>query len=388
MADLVRLRASRTIVADSFCQLAQKPKYQYQWRTSEQWVTILLVEYNSILSNIMEEDALDAKMLDGALRSVSNIKLNLNNYTAKSNSTGIMHRSYRPRLILNGEQKRGGIINCYLAVPPYSAEPTLPSGTSWWETLPPTRIRESNRVKRSRTSLNEKGNIENEVEEIVNNQPYFNAHNSLAMEEKKQDNFPMQFDPWEDTKVRMLFLPSSDAEHAKDAIARRIDILFDARTQPEGYKTIVEGEDQYNNCTKLDVIKLNDKCMYLISALTLALNNYPTKTWRQCCENASQICGTLTHPYSGRTVEGWWCSFREKNRFPHPRGPEGNSKTFKQKLPPFLRDNEDLHKHLMKFCRANLSDLSIDRVKEYVRDKLIPSAIPLTDEIRTCWRRH
>ena len=114
----------------------------------------------------MEEDALDAKMLDGALRSVSNIKLYLNNYTAKSNSTGIMHRSYRPRLILNGEQKRGGIINCYLAVPPYSAEPTLPSGTSWWETLPPTRIRESNRVKRSRTSLNEKGNIENEVEEM------------------------------------------------------------------------------------------------------------------------------------------------------------------------------------------------------------------------------
>ena len=104
MADLVRLRASQTIVADSFCQLAQKPKYQFQWRTSEQWVTILLVKYNSILSNIMEEDALDAKMLNGAFCSVSKIKLNLNNYTAKSNSTGIMHHSYRPRLILKLSQ--------------------------------------------------------------------------------------------------------------------------------------------------------------------------------------------------------------------------------------------------------------------------------------------
>jgi hypothetical protein len=84
---------------------------------------------------------------------------------------------------------------------------------------------------------------------MVNNQPFFNAQNNLVS---------MRFDPWEDTKVRMLFLPFSDVEHAKDMIAQCIDILFDARTQPEGYKTIVAGADQYNNCTKLDILKLNE----------------------------------------------------------------------------------------------------------------------------------
>ena len=201
MSDLVQLRASRKLVADSFCQLAQKPKYQYQWRTSEQWVTILLVEYNSILCNVLKGDDLDAKMLDGALGSVPSIRLNLSNYTAKSNPTGIMHCSYKPRLSLNGEQKSRGFVNCYLAVPPYAAEPALPSGTSWWETLPPTHIRESNRVKRSRTAVNEERNIGEEVETKFNNQPYFNAHNNLAMEEKEQDNCSMRFDPWEDSKV-------------------------------------------------------------------------------------------------------------------------------------------------------------------------------------------
>lgn len=107
MTDLLQLKARRKVVADSFCQLAQKPKYQYQWRTSEQWLTILLVEYNSTLCNVLEADDVDAKMLDASLRSVPSIRLNLGNYTAKSNPLGIMHRSYKPRLTLNGEQRRG-----------------------------------------------------------------------------------------------------------------------------------------------------------------------------------------------------------------------------------------------------------------------------------------
>lgn len=60
------------------------------------------VQLNS-LECLMEKDALDAKML------VSNIRLNQGNYTAKSNPAGIsMHRSYRPRLTLNGEKGGGG----------------------------------------------------------------------------------------------------------------------------------------------------------------------------------------------------------------------------------------------------------------------------------------
>ena len=101
---------------------------------------------------------------------------------------------------------------------------------------------------------------------------------SLIDVEQEPIRIDTVFDPWDDTKVRQLFLPDV-SEHPKDAIARRIDILMDARTEPEGYKSIIEGGDKLNNCTKLDIIKLNDKCIYLISALTLALLSHPTKTW-------------------------------------------------------------------------------------------------------------
>ncbi len=95
---------------------------------------------------------------------------------------------------------------------------------------------------------------------------------------------------------------------------------MEARSEPDGYKEIIDGGDEYSNCTKKDIIKLNDKCIYLISALTIALKHFPKKTWRECCQEASQTCSIFATPYSGRTIEEWWTVFREKNVFPHPRG--------------------------------------------------------------------
>ncbi len=72
------------------------------------------------------------------------------------------------------------------------------------------------------------------------------------------------YDPWEDQKIHNIFLPD-EGEHPMDAIARRIDLLMEACTSPEGYKMVVEGGDIYGNCTELDKIKIIDECLYLIS---------------------------------------------------------------------------------------------------------------------------
>jgi hypothetical protein len=82
--------------------------------------------------------------------------------------------------------------------------------------------------------------------------------------------------PWGSKCVHKLFLPSCD-EHPKDAVARHIDILMDARCEPDGHKSIIEGGDEHNNCAKKDIITLMDKFMYSISALTAALHNFPKK---------------------------------------------------------------------------------------------------------------
>ncbi len=87
-------------------------------------------------------------------------------------------------------------------------------------------------------------------------------------------------------------------EHPTDVIAHYIDILLEAQTEPEGYEKIIEGHDQYNNCTERDKIILQDKCMYLIAALSKALKHYPATTWRKCCEDASEACSLIATPIS------------------------------------------------------------------------------------------
>jgi hypothetical protein len=161
-------------------------------------------------------------------------------------------------------------------------------------------------------------------------------------------------------------------EHQKDAIASRIDILMDARTTTVGYKSIINGGDVHDNCTKRDIIKLNDKCLYLISALNTALTFFPEKNWRDCCNEYSKICSVLTTPYSGRTVEDWQTTFHEKNSFPHPCSEEAAFKQSTARLPPILRDNDDLRQNFVRFCALHLTDLSIDLAREYVCDTLIP----------------
>jgi hypothetical protein len=132
---------------------------------------------------------------------------------------------------------------------------------------------------------------------------------------EEQIEIDLATDPWNSKQVHKLFLPVGN-EHPKDAIARWIDILMDARTTTDGYKCIINGGDVHDNCTKRDIFKLNDKCLYLISALNTALTCFPEKNWRDCCNESSKICSVLTTPYSGRTVEDWWTTFREKNSFP------------------------------------------------------------------------
>ena len=234
----------------------------------------------------------DGKMLGNALHSNKQIKSNLCNYACgTSNSVGIMHHSYKLMTMING-MKQKLTVNCYMTFPPNAAEPPSPSSMSWWQTLPPTRTRESNRNKCAHLPQDEGNDDESESKS----------------ESENNTNQPMQvdFDPWNDTKIQQLFLPGDASAHPKeDAIAQRIDILMEAHTEPDGYKRIISGGDPFNNCTEVDKIKILDQCMYLICALSIALTNYPMTTWRKCCEDASKTCSIVTKSYAGKTIDKW-----------------------------------------------------------------------------------
>jgi hypothetical protein len=155
-------------------------------------------------------------------------------------------------------------------------------------------------------------------------------------------------DPWSNKRVFKLFLPAEN-EHLKDAIAWHIDILREARTEPDGYREIIEEGDEYSNCTKKDTIKLNDKCICLTSALTTVLNQFPKITLRECSNEASQTCSIFTTAHSGWTIEEWWAIFHEKNAF-LPCGLDASLKTQSAMLPPVLHYNEDLKRKVVRFC--------------------------------------
>jgi hypothetical protein len=62
----------------------------------------------------------------------------------------------------------------------------------------------------------------------------------VANPPKKTRKAIISFHPWDDTSVKALFLPNAN-EHPKDAIAQCIDIFMEAKTEPDGYITIIEG---------------------------------------------------------------------------------------------------------------------------------------------------
>ncbi len=69
---------------------------------------------------------------------------------------------------------------------------------------------------------------------------------------------------------------------------------------------------------------------------------------------------------------------QSKNAFPHPRGMEATMKPASSKLPPILRDNEDLRKKIVRYCTQNVMDLKMHNAREYIIITLLPAVLELT----------
>ncbi len=93
---------------------------------------------------------------------------------------------------MNGIERKL-IVNCYITLAPYAAEPQLQPGQSWWQTLPPTRTRESNRNKRVQQTI-EKEIADDDSQELDAKQPE-------CSQQQEQMQIDYTYDPWEDKKI-------------------------------------------------------------------------------------------------------------------------------------------------------------------------------------------
>ena len=107
MSNPLQERSKFQVVSSCFSQLAALKTYQSQWRTNEQWATIVWSRFQDILSPLLEDnEEMDGKLLDSSLKKDKVIKNNLNNYNQGTNAIGIMCREYKPTIVLNGKQKK------------------------------------------------------------------------------------------------------------------------------------------------------------------------------------------------------------------------------------------------------------------------------------------
>jgi hypothetical protein len=107
MSNPLQERSKFQVVSSCFSQLAALKTYQSQWRTNEQWATILWSHYQDILSPLLEDNKeMDGKLLDSSLKKDKVIKNN-----------GNMCHEYKPTIVLNGKQKKS-LLNATLHSPP------------------------------------------------------------------------------------------------------------------------------------------------------------------------------------------------------------------------------------------------------------------------------
>ncbi len=57
---------------------------------------------------------------------------------------------------------------------------------------------------------------------------------------------------------------------------------------------------------------------------------------------------------------------------------EATMKPASSKLPPILRDNEDLRNKIVRYCTQNVMDLNMDNAREYIIITLLPAVLELT----------
>jgi hypothetical protein len=100
-----------------------------------------------------------------------------------------MCRDYKPTVTLNGVKNKK-IVRCYIAVTPLSAEPELQPGQSWWQTLPPTRTRESNRNR------NKQGRTLSEECITNSGNNHANPPETVQAQMEEQIEIDLATDPW------------------------------------------------------------------------------------------------------------------------------------------------------------------------------------------------
>jgi hypothetical protein len=168
----------------------------------------------------------------------------------------------------------------------------------------------------------------------------------------------------------ILFKPVGD-EAVLEALDNQIQLLSEVNKSHYGYTKLIDNIKDYNtsNASTYQIWKLSQKCTYLSLALTSAKEHSNKWTWQQCCEEAVLLlskCG-INQTSNARTVMEWYRQFKIKRKF--------TIFIQKNKLPPFLEQNQDITATIKQYCKEHLSELSVEFLLDYLHKTIIPTMV-------------
>jgi hypothetical protein len=164
-------------------------------------------------------------------------------------------------------------------------------------------------------------------------------------------------------------MPPIENIDVKKHVQSQIQLLRKAYLTPQGWKNVVDDEDEDHLCTAYDIFILQTKCKYLAITLTHALSHYAsTVNFLDICTHAIDkvnefdFDGAEDEEFffkvkSPRTVMAWLRSFRKNNHFPNPA--RNRQQRYQKGVPRIFHDNPDLYLSFMTYARSSRKSVII-----------------------------
>jgi len=188
---------------------------------------------------------------------------------------------------------------------------------------------------------------------------------------------------WDSPEAFKLFKPVDDLDtDVESTLRRRINKLKDANIRNDAWRLVVKGHDPDDLCSECDKFCIRQRCSLLCRAYEYALlfnlgrvENGKRTTWREICKMACDNLNLVGIQLStnGRQVEMWNIQFiANEDTFPHPC-PYKNKAKFAE--PIVFQKFPEGKQLLQEFVVANLVGLNIEKVHDFVLNKLFPELL-------------
>ena len=185
-------------------------------------------------------------------------------------------------------------------------------------------------------------------------------------------NIAFEFESgWLSSELKNLFAPH-DGERADLALERRLQILEAAINDKNGYRKVIPSPGDPNNLYSVaEKRRLGHRCMCLSFAYREALKEMDNGlSWRACCERA---CTALQQAgvkgCSPEVVMRWNREFRKNDCFRHLNVFVA---TGVKPEPTVFALFPEAKGRLLSFATTNLSEFSLEKVREYLNTTLLP----------------